>query len=615
MTAGLCRARRGVRRSGIGIALAGLLLTTLAGCSGSVSVNNSTQVASQGGGNQDGAGKAANMVTQAINFTADDGTVLRAYLTSRNGDQAPRPLIVEFSPYGPTSFKASVGSDFGPRYNYLEVQDRGTGFSQGSWTALGPRDQQDVSEVLTWACKQSFSNGHIGLYGFSASAIAIYNAMHLPMPCVDAATLMAGSVDLYRDLLYPGGILNLGPAVVVGLGVGAPLLADALIRLAKGQPPTSALISGLGQLGLYTQILTHTTEDAFWQDRTLRNGPDHFPVLADTSFYDPEPRGVYLAFKRLRQYGAHLLVFGAHDGFPKGTPGPFPQYQRWFDHYLLGANNGITRDPKVQLLVGDGSREALMQGKLTRINGDNWPLPGTRWQSLYLNATRSGSAQSINDGSLSASAAADQSQQTYPVLPSLPTASDPHDTSVIAAGGAATLLDSLPFLTHLNTEAPLSLTFTTPPLKQAVDVVGPASLDIYLSSLLPGADIYAVVADVWPDGSAHAVGVGRLDTDYPDVDASRSLKDAEGDIVRPYGIYSKRSPALPGQLREYQVEFWPIGNRFQAGHRLRLYLLGASAFMLPVPPVDANTAWLGGKTPSRLLLPVLDGKRLPTFAK
>src|SRR5207247_675594 len=72
---------------------------------------------------------------------------------------------------------------------------------------------------------QPWSNGHIGLYGFSASAIAVYNSMHLPLACVDAAALMAGTNELYRDLLYPGGIPNVVPELVVGFGVGLPILA------------------------------------------------------------------------------------------------------------------------------------------------------------------------------------------------------------------------------------------------------------------------------------------------------------------------------------------------------------------------------------------------------
>ena len=48
-----------------------------------------------------------------------------------------RPTVVEFSPYGNDSRSAAVSD----AYNFLLVQIRGTGDSDGSFDALGPRTQ------------------------------------------------------------------------------------------------------------------------------------------------------------------------------------------------------------------------------------------------------------------------------------------------------------------------------------------------------------------------------------------------------------------------------------------------------------------------------------------
>lgn len=549
------------------------------------------------------AAAGAATVTQPLTFTTSDGAQLRAYV-SGEGDLRARPLVVEFSPYAETSFAqqfagpASFGGSFSAAYNYLIVNQRGTGLSTGVWGAEGPHDQRDVADVLAWACHQPWSDGHIGLYGFSASAIAVYNSLHLPLACVDAASLMAGTADLYRDLLYPGGISNIGPGAVVGLTVGGLLLGSAPSGVQQGESPVSQLQAGIGLATLSAEILAHPTEDSFWDARTQRPDVNRFPVLADTSFYDPEARGPFESFKLLRSRGSHLLVFGAHDGYPAGTEGPFPEFQRWFDHYLLGKGNGVERDPVVQTFVGNGSREALLSGSLTRINASDWPLPGTRWQRLYLSPARAASANSLNDGTLSASVPASRSVEAYPTLPSLPTATDPHTTAALGAG-----VDVVPALTQMNVVDPLSLTYTLARFSHAVDVVGPASLDVFVAATTPLSDLHAVLADVWPNGSAFPVGQGRLRTSYPKIVASRSLTDSSGEVVQPYGDYSATAPAIPGQTREYHVEFWPIGNHFAAGHRLRLYLVGSSGFMLPGPP-GLNLVSAGGVTPSRLLLPV-----------
>ena len=136
------------------------------------------------------------------------------------GELPARPVIVEFSPYGPGCCLELGGPDF----NYLQVHIRGTGLSAGSFDALGPRTQQDVAEVLAWACAQPWSNGRLGLYGFSASAITVYNSLHLDLPCVETAVLGSGTHELYRDLLYPGGVPNGIPAPGVFGLIGAPLV-------------------------------------------------------------------------------------------------------------------------------------------------------------------------------------------------------------------------------------------------------------------------------------------------------------------------------------------------------------------------------------------------------
>src|SRR5690606_28446498 len=92
---------------------------------------------------------------------------------------------------------------------------------------------------------------------------------------------------------------------------------------------------------------------------------------------------------------------------------------------------------------------------------------------------------------------------------------------------------------------------------------------------------------------------------FPNIVEEKSLVDANGDIVQPYGDYSAKTP-LAGFLtpQKYHVEMWPIANRFKEGHRIRLDIVGASAFSLPTVP-GLNTVDIGGDSGSRLLFPVL----------
>jgi hypothetical protein len=125
-----------------------------------------------------------------------------------------------------------------------------------------------------------------------------------------------------------------------------------------------------------------------------------------------------------------------------------------------------------------------------------------------------------------------------------------------------------------------------------------------LSSLEPVTDIYAVVTDVAPDGTASPVATGALRTSFPNVLSSCSATDASGEVVDPCNDFSQTSNAKSGTTRTYQVELLPMGNVFSAGSRLRLYILGTPLDQIPSLP-GLNTVTLGGASGSHLVLPGL----------
>lgn len=544
-------------------------------------------------------------LTQSDRFTASDGISLAVTVTG-SGPIAARPTVVEFTPYGPDSASLPVSAD----YNYLIVQLRGTGDSDGTFDAMGPRTQADVAEALRWACDQPWSNGSLALAGFSASAIIVYNALHQELPCVNAAVLKSGTFELYRDLLSPGGVGNTAPGLGVLALIGAPALQQGPARLQRNPASALDVLTGLVSAGVDGGLL-HPTLDPWWAERGFRGDVNRIPTLVIGGFYDVESRGAFQGYQYLRAQGvpARLLVVGAHDGAPAGTDGGVAEAGLWLDRYLRGIANDVEAHPQVQLLLGDGDREDLRNGAFVRYDAADWPVPGTTWHDLRLDPARSGSALSLNDGSLTLRVPGRTATQSYPAVPSLPTASDPPTTALVGAAGADTLLAGLPLLTDMNLAESVGLTFTTRAFTQDVLAAGPLALQVPLATTTPGAAIWAVVSDVSPNGEAHPLTVGRLSTDYPDVVETHSLRDGRGVLVQPYGDYALRKPAGFAQTRTYQVELWPVGNRFKAGHRLRLELVGASAASLFTLP-GINSVRVGGSAGAVLRFPTLPGSDL-----
>jgi len=140
------------------------------------------------------------------------------------------------------------------------------------------------------------------------------------------------------------------------------------------------------------------------------------------------------------------------------------------------------------------------------------------------------------------------------------------------------------------------LTFTTEPLAQDLDVVGPLSLVLYASSTAADTDFFARLSDVFPDGRAVQLQNGVVRGRY---------RDAEGD------------PALlePGTVYRLEINMAATANRFAAGHRLRVDVCSADFPKLernsnrggePGPPVRAvQTIFHGSAYPSHLVVHVM----------
>lgn len=512
---------------------------------------------------------------------------------------AARPTVVEFTPYGQSGASFSVGEE----YNFLTVQFRGTGDSGGGFDVLGPKTQRDVRDTLAWACSQPWSDGRLAVVGFSASAITYFNSQHQELPCVKAAVMRSGTFELYRDLLVPGGVPNSVPGLAVLSAIGGLALAQADQRLSRDPLSGTEVVLGLLGSGLSAGLLNPTL-NTYWKERGFRGDANEIPTLLIDGVFDVEPRGDYQAFQQLQAQGtpAQLLVVGAHDGAPRGTDHGVAQIDKWLDRWVLGVQNGVEDEPAVQMLVADGGREQFLDGQFLRYDGSSWPLPGTSWTPLSLSAERAGTSASPKDGSLTIEPDATTSRQSYAAFTSLPTQVDPHTISTLGAP-LNQLTTWIPFLTDMKLANLTGLTFTSTPLKEPVTAIGPGTLDVRLSTTGVSTPIWAVVSDVWPDGSTHPMTVGRLNSAFPGVVREKSLY-SDGNLVQPYGDYSTPRLALPGVARDYHVELWPIANRFKAGHRIQVSLVGQSALSLPSVPA-LNTVTIGKGSGSRLMLPTV----------
>ena len=136
------------------------------------------------------------------------------------------------------------------------------------------------------------------------------------------------------------------------------------------------------------------------------------------------------------------------------------------------------------------------------------------------------------------------------------------------------------------------LTYTTPPLGEALSVIGIPEAILHVSASMPVATCVVRLSEVSPDGVSSLVATGVLNLTHRRSDTDpEPMPCGPGDPVRP---------------EEVRIPLRATGYRFTEGHRIRLTVLtGYWPVLWPSPDVGELRVHHGPLAPSRLVLPVL----------
>ncbi|TMK17821.1 MAG: hypothetical protein E6G68_08245, partial [Actinobacteria bacterium] len=108
---------------------------------------------------------------------------------------------------------------------------------------------------------------------------------------------------------------------------------------------------------------------------------------------------------------------------------------------------------------------------------------------------------------------------------------------------------------------------------QDAAIAGPIDLTLYAKVYSPDVDFWAEILDRdTATGSTTFVQRGLLRASMSQLDVSRSQKTPGGDIYRPYHPYLSISPLIPGTVHKFEIEIFPLGQYWRAGHELVLQL-------------------------------------------
>jgi uncharacterized protein len=282
------------------------------------------------------------------------------------------------------------------------------------------------------------------------------------------------------------------------------------------------------------------------------------PVLSFAAWYDIFLGGSLKNYQRLKteggtdaaKRGQRLVVSvggpagGSSDrwvgGIDFGEKLPIDQDEmtlRWYDSIFKSMANGVEKEKPVKIFV---------MGKNEWRDEDDWPLARAKSTKYYLHSN-GGTANGLGgNGSLSTSAPAEEKADQYVYDPSdaVPTIGGPLCCGALPTGIGPE--DQRPAEGRSDV-----LVFATPAFEKDLEVTGPVTLDLYVSSSAVDTDFTGMLVDVWPNGFAQNLTSGILRMRY--------RKSQE-----------KPELANPGETYHVTLDLWATSNVFLAGHKLRL---------------------------------------------
>lgn len=419
--------------------------------------------------------------------------------------QGEFPTLVVRSPYG-------RGLPWSPMYGMLFAEQgfhvvlqscRGTGGSGGRFD-LWRNEAADGQATVSWLREQPWFNGTLGTIGPSYLGYVQWALALDPPPELKAMVVQVGLHDPYA-LFHTDGALRLENALVVGVGMtyqhrGTAPFVRAALRLRRrlravgvAQPPRGAYVPALGrEVPWLDDVMTHPdANDPYWAGASPGEAAERLsvPTSLITGWHDALVDQTFEQYGRLRQAGCEtaLLVgpWTHTSALQQGWPEVFAESLAWLRAHLCADPSGL-RPTGVRVHIG---------GENAWRDLDDWPLSPAA-ASWFPAPDGHLTRQAPTDTTPLASFRYDPAAPT-PSLggPLLSPAAGPRDNRALEAREDV-------------------LTFTGPPLAESVDVLGPVSARLSISTDTGYADVFTRLCDVDAQGRSTNVcdGLARLST-------------------------------------------------------------------------------------------------------
>ena len=489
-----------------------------------------------------------------LTITVRDGIGLAADIYMPTNGVGKFPALLEALPYRKDDLTASSHSEeylrLASEGNFVvcRLDLRGTGSSQGVATDEYPLSElDDLADVINWLATQPWSNGRVGMFGYSYSGFNSLQAACTRPKALKAICAIYATDDRYTDDgHYMGGSLraidlvdychymtacNLLPPVPAVFG--DDWLEEWKMRFEKNQP---WLLNWLEQ----------QHDGPYWRHGSLR--PDYerieCPTMIVAGWADGYRNNTFRTFEALKCEKSLLLGPWSHSSPSTSRPGPHidlvAEMIVWFNRWLRNSDEAnkktVPSEPPIRIFIRHSTRP---NPDLAMFNGewryeDTWPPKRLQTKVLTI---------------------------TGPGVDVIATKSD------VGAAAWNSCAGGLPWgqPDDQREDDAWSLTYEWPVDKNSIEVIGHALAKLRLAVDQPVASLSVKLCDVFPDGTSALVTRGFLNLCH------------RKSSTNPTAL-------TPGKFEDITIEFEATSWVFPVGHKIRLSITGADWPNIWSPP-------------------------------
>ncbi len=565
----------------------------------------------------------------------------------------PYPMVMDYSGYIPAE---SIYDGLHHRfleagYAVIGLNMRGTHCSGGYFDYFEPRQALDGAEAVEWLTGNRLTPGYerpsqlgerLAMVGKSYPGITqLFVAAQQPE---GLAAIVPGHVfgDLYRDVPFPGGILNATFASYWSAGRAVETMTSGYAWWADNTDDNECLENQPDHLpntpfnpfvqALYNQFdgpLFWERSPWWWADRI------DVPTMLVESWQDEQvgSRATHLIerfrpglpWKFVSANGDHGEYYG-EEMLPhihrflefalRGRPSVPGDFGHVFGYEEAGRATHIT-----DMGFPDATVEEYWDEDPVAINFDNgaeggrragfsqtfsaWPPSETEATRLFLTPdgtmTSEGHPPAERLSSLDAVDARLHGAVDYLYVPFAGTQE---------RGGH----EIGPVQGDWTREPPPGTyaAFTSDPLDTDALMLGTASADLWIASTAPDTDLEVTLTEIRPDGTEVFVQKGWLRASHRVEDPRFSTE------LRPFQTHrlGDKAPLVPGHPTLARVEIFPFGHAFRAGSQIRIWVNAPNIVpdlwgfaSLPAPAL--NTIFTSAHHPSSVVFPIIEAD-IPT---